>query len=80
MIFLSTDELRELTGYSYRSHQISWLRKHNWKFELTGQHRPKVARAYFEMRMLGHVLDSINVAANEVARPNFNALGRLLKK
>lgn len=50
-MFLTEDELRELTGYVYHSRQIEWLRRHNWKFEVTAQQRPKVARSYFESRL-----------------------------
>jgi hypothetical protein len=46
-MFLTVEELRELTGRLFYSLQIAWLRRNGWKFEV-GQNRPKVARTYFE--------------------------------
>uniref|UniRef100_UPI00403FA267 DUF4224 domain-containing protein n=1 Tax=Herbaspirillum sp. DW155 TaxID=3095609 RepID=UPI00403FA267 len=80
MIFLTNDELRELTGYAYCSHQILWLRNHNWKFEVSGQRRPKVARAYFELRMLGKDVQSRSLVVEDLKRPNFSAIGKMLRK
>ena len=39
-MFLTKEELHELTGYVYHCRQIDWLRRHNWKFEVTAQQRP----------------------------------------
>ena len=56
-MFLTEEELRELTGYIYHCRQIEWLRRHNWKFEVTAQRRPKVARSYFNIAdRLGDVI------------------------
>lgn len=73
-MFLTAEELRELTGYTYYCRQIDWLRNHNWKFELTAQLRPKVARSYFESRLGGGSAKQDVKAEALPVRPNFQAL------
>lgn len=80
-MFLTAAELCELTGYVYCSRQIEWLRQHNWKFEVTAQNRPKVARGYFDLR-LGASKDatvSVSEGLAITARPNFQALNAIGK-
>lgn len=55
-LFLDKTELGELTGYRTAKRQIAWLRSHAWKFELTGAGAPRVARAFFERRMVGQAV------------------------
>lgn len=76
-MFLTVEELRELTGYTYNCRQIDWLRLHNWKFEVTAQHRPKVARSYFESRLGGASTKQKEELATLPVRPNFQALHQL---
>lgn len=52
-MFLSPDELRDLTGYKMRAGQRRWLTDHGWKFEVNRLGFPKVLRAELERRMLG---------------------------
>lgn len=80
MIFLSEDELRELTGYALRSKQIDWLRKNNWKFEVTGQLKPRVARSYFEVRLGGNTVAILTANSEVEKRPNFAAISRISRK
>jgi hypothetical protein len=78
-MFLTADELKELTGYTYHCRQIEWLRRHNWRFEVTAQQRPKVARSYFESR-LGVGGSSPRGEVELVGlpvKPNFQALNQL---
>ena len=75
-MFLTSEELCELTGYSYRSRQIEWLRNRNWKFEINAQHIPKVARSYFELR-LGGRSEAATAPNTSLAKPNFQALSQL---
>jgi hypothetical protein len=75
-MFLTVDELRELTGYVYNSRQIDWLRRHNWKFEVTAQMRPKVARSFFESRLGMSTPRQTVEMVSPVVRPNFQALNR----
>lgn len=75
-MFLTADELRELTGYTFHCRQIAWLRSHSWKFEVTAQQRPKVARSYFENRLGAPALAPAELPATALARPNFQAISQ----
>lgn len=68
-LFLTPDELRELTDSPQVSRQIAWLRTHGWRFELSLANRPKVARAYYERRVLGEA-----VTPAPTPKPKFEAL------
>lgn len=74
-MFLTQEELRELTGYTYHCRQIEWLKKHNWKFEVTAQRRPKVARSYFDSRMGALGKTTVELGSPTV-RPNFHAINQ----
>lgn len=47
-MILPQSEIRDLTGYVRVSAQIRWLRKHGWKFVVSGKGEPKVARAEYQ--------------------------------
>jgi hypothetical protein len=79
MIFMTDEEVRELTGYAYSARQIEWLKANRWLFEVTGQGRPKVARSYFDARMTG-LATVIAADGGSEARPNFAAIGQVLAK
>jgi len=51
-MFLTADELYALTGYRRKSGQIEWLRAKRWRFEITREGFPRVARGYYERRMI----------------------------
>lgn len=56
-MFLSDDDLFELTGYRRNADRRRWLKNHGWKFEtnaITG--RPVVLRSYAESRLSGEVI------------------------
>jgi hypothetical protein len=74
-MFLTESELRELTGYVYHCRQIEWLRRHNWKFEVTAQQRPKVARSYFDSRMGVPGKTAVELGSPTV-RPNFQVINQ----
>jgi hypothetical protein len=78
-MFLTADELKELTGYTYNCRQIEWLRSRNWKFEVTAQKRPKVARSYFESRLGvgGTSTRGDSELAGIAVKPNFQAINQL---
>lgn len=76
-MFLTAEELRELTGYTYHSRQIEWLRRHNWKFEVTAQQRPKVARSYFDARLGAPSPRQEVEPVSPVVRPNFQAINQV---
>lgn len=53
-MFLTDEELSELTGYKRNADRCRWLNSHGWKFErsaITG--RPAVSRNYAESRFSG---------------------------
>lgn len=68
---LTPAELRDLTGSPFRARQIAWLQKNGWLFAVDLSGRAKVARAYYERRMVG------TTTAEEpqgTAAPNWAAL------
>jgi len=50
-MFLTLDELRDLTGYALPAYQCRWLDRRGYPFETTGNGRPKVLRGYVEKRL-----------------------------
>lgn len=50
-MFVADSDLRTLTGYTRPSAQLRWLRAHGWTYEVGGDGRPKVSRAYAERRL-----------------------------
>ena len=76
-MFLTVDEIAELTGYKYNCRQIDWLRLHGWKFEVTSQRRPKVARSYFESRLGGSSPRQEEKLVHLADKPNFQALNQM---
>ena len=52
-MFLTPEELRELTDRTYAKYQIAWLVENGWKWEPSADGHPKVLRAYAEERMGG---------------------------
>ena len=67
-IFMTPDELAELTGFKSPRKQVDWLRTKGWRFEVNGNRRPIVARKYTE-KMLG-----CGIPEDATYRPNFAAL------
>lgn len=78
-LFLTPDELAELTGFKAARSQARWLSSNRWRYALTRHNEPRVARQHFNERMgcagasgLSEA-DLINhAAAGE--QPNFGAL------
>lgn len=69
-MFLSTEELAELTDYQPEStaHHIKWLDRNGYPFDLSAMGRPKVLRAYVEKR---HQV-AANDSAAHTAQPDFS--------
>lgn len=79
-LFLTGDELADLTGFKARRCQARWLTRNRWRFVLTMRKTPRVARAHFNDRMgcgagWAKQADTINHAAAD-EQPNFAALDR----
>ncbi len=51
-IFLSDQEMEELTDRRLPGAQRKWLEARGWRFEVTASGKPKVARSEFEFRMV----------------------------
>jgi hypothetical protein len=71
-MFLTPEELADLTGYSLPSKQREWLDARGWVYEVSAFGRVKVLRRYAEMRL------GIPVGAAEPrqSEPDFSAIGR----
>lgn len=67
-LFLTSDEVGTLTGFKLHTRQVEWLRKRGWRFEISGNRRPIIARKYAE-KMLG-----CGVPEQSTYMPNFAAL------
>lgn len=52
-MFLTEDEVAELSGYVSTRHQIQWLRENGWAFERDKDGKPKLLRAAVVARLGG---------------------------
>ncbi len=50
-MFLTADDLVELTGYQAPARQCRWLDRAGYPFELNAAGKPKVLKAYVEKRL-----------------------------
>lgn len=66
-MFLTADEVADLTGLKRPTAQASWLRANGWPVEVDAAGRPKVLRAVVEARM-----GAMSTEAKE--RPRWEAL------
>ena len=67
-MFLTDDELADLTGRKRSKLQIEWLVDHGYKFELNAAGRPKVLRAFVERKLGGPPANSKGREPNLVPR------------
>lgn len=67
-LFLTCDEVGTLTGFKLHTRQVEWLRAKGWRFEISGNRRPIIARKYAE-KMLG-----CGAPEQSTYMPNFAAL------
>lgn len=51
-MFLTQEDIKELTDRQRPADQIKWLTDHGWPFEVSAIGRPKVAIEEFNRRML----------------------------
>lgn len=73
-LFLTDEELHELTGYVISKYQAGWLKRGDWIFEVNAAGAPRVARAYFERRMVG---EATTPDPAPRAQHNFGAIRRV---
>ena len=68
LVFLTAEELRNLTGRVRPSAQIRWLRSRHWVFDVRADGRPVVAEAEACRQLCG------SVAKPGTTEPNMEAL------
>lgn len=66
-MFLSTEEMRDLTGLIYNKSQVKWLAKRGYKFEIAVSGAPKVMKSYIEER-----LGKVSIKATKTKELNFS--------
>lgn len=52
-MFLTSEELTELTGYSLAAWQRKWLDAHGYRYEKSAVGRPVVLKAYVTAKLSG---------------------------
>lgn len=52
-LFVTPEQLVEITDLEQHAAQIRWLERHEWRFEISATGRPKVLVAEMERHMLG---------------------------
>lgn len=52
-MFLTSDEIRTLTGYKRGADQCTWLEKHGYTFNKNALGLPIVSRSHAEMKLGG---------------------------
>lgn len=50
-MFLTREQLYDLTGYKHSSKQVAWLRAHRYKFDVNAAGRPIVHVGHVESRL-----------------------------
>lgn len=67
-MFLTAEEVADLTGLKRPGAQVQWLRVNGWPVETDASGRPKLLRSVVEARMG-------SVRAHVEAQPNWEAIG-----
>lgn len=66
-MFLTDDELFELTGYKSAQKQVKWLINRGWVYQLNRIGRPKVDREYCRSKMGNKAAEVATVEPNWAA-------------
>lgn len=69
LLFLTTDELKELTDLKIPKAQIRWLDKHNYPYEISASGKPKVLRSF----VMEKLKTTFQTKTNST-EPNFDAI------
>lgn len=69
LIFLTQNEIIDLTDLKIPKAQMRWLQKNSYPFEIAASGKPKVLREYVIRKMM-----SITFSAIENNEPNFDAI------
>lgn len=67
-MFLTAEEIAELTGYKLPAHQRRWLTAHGYPHDVAASGKPVVSRAYVDTRLGGRA------PAPAKSAPNLSAL------
>ena len=67
-MFITTDDLYELTDAKTPRLQIAWLDSHGWVYEVSRLGKPKVLAEYAKMRL------GMAKTVRQVTEPDFGAL------
>jgi Domain of unknown function (DUF4224) len=51
-LFLSKDELADLSGFARPTLQIRWLTENGWRYSVDANGKPRVAREHFAHRLV----------------------------
>ncbi len=68
IIFLSSQELKELTDLKIPKAQMRWLDKNKYPYEISAAGKPKVLRSY----LFDRLQNTLN--KTQSAEPNFDAI------
>lgn len=68
LLFLSSDELNDLTDLKIAKAQIRWLDKNNYPYEISASGKPKVLRSFLFARF-----QTIS-SSSQSTEPNFDAI------
>jgi len=69
ILFLSSQELTDLTDYKIPKAQIRWLDKNNYPYEIAASGKPKVLREYVMRKLM-----TISLSSTPTNEPNFDAI------
>ena len=69
-MFLSEDDLYNLTGFKRYSAQARWLRENRFEFVLRANGQPRVLRVHLDARLGGTVTDN----STNNPEPNWEAI------
>jgi len=75
-LFLSEDDLHELTGFQKPKKQIEWLRAQGFIFRIAGDGHPRVDRSHY-LKLMGGSADTQRQHQKTV--PNFAPLLKLVQ-
>jgi hypothetical protein len=70
-LFLTTDELVELTGYQKPKKQAAWLKSEGFTHRIAADGHPRVDRAHY-LKLMGGSADAATV--HRRTEPNFDNL------
>lgn len=74
-LFLTAEELRDLTGYKKPGYQIIWLRGQGFIFRVAADGYPRVDRSHY-LKLMGGMADA---QQRQKTEPNFGGLLKIVR-